>query len=229
MGDYIINNILPVVRNCARLCLANRVGMVIEIMADDLLSVLKSQAGPVPHVAEWLPIASAPKDGTRVFLYEPRDDEHAYEVGFWDTGYWYGPTHIYTICPTHWAPCTPPTQSGPSAAPRDTTPHGAQVMDKTEEWDFRRSGIKKPTPAKPEADAVEVALQWQISNLGADADGAEIITRSLATLLTTYASTVREQCARVAESFPSLPHGHPFAGGNHIAAAIRRAGGKDAK
>ncbi len=60
----------------------------------------------------WQPIETAPKDGTRVLLYEPRDDEHMIEVGFWDYDSWYGPVHVYTIWPTHWQPLpTPPATS----------------------------------------------------------------------------------------------------------------------
>lgn len=68
-------------------------------------------ATPAPPGAEWQPIESAPKDGTQVLLYEPRDDEHQYETGFFENGDWYGPMHIYTIYPTHWKPLSPPDQT----------------------------------------------------------------------------------------------------------------------
>ena len=50
---------------------------------------------------------------------------------------------------------------------------------------------------------------------------SEALTTFAAARVAEAVEREREACARVAESFPTLPNGHPFAGGNHVAAAIR--------
>ena len=59
-------------------------------------------------MSEWQPIETAPKDGTYVLLYEPRNDDHDYEIGFFECSEWFGPDHIYTIDATHWMPLPEP-------------------------------------------------------------------------------------------------------------------------
>lgn len=61
-------------------------------------------------MTEWQPIETAPKHGTLILLYEPRPDTHAYEIGFYDCGCWFGSDHMYTVYPTHWMPLPDPPE-----------------------------------------------------------------------------------------------------------------------
>jgi hypothetical protein len=64
------------------------------------------------HIAAWQPIESAPKDGTRVLIYQKEDDGTTFEhvvVAWWQppqgkgrSGYWYDGR--WSRKPTHWMP-----------------------------------------------------------------------------------------------------------------------------
>lgn len=74
---------------------------------------MEYSSSPAGH-GQWMPIESAPKDGTRILAYEKRlDGDHQYspyDVVFWDETDWYAPCHIYTTYPTHWMPLPEPPQ-----------------------------------------------------------------------------------------------------------------------
>jgi hypothetical protein len=61
---------------------------------------------------EWMPIETAPKDGTTVLTYRPTTPPH-FEGMHWVDGDWYwsydgdGPDHC-SVQPTHWMPILPP-------------------------------------------------------------------------------------------------------------------------
>ena len=74
---------------------------------------IAEEANARADAATWQPIETAPKDGTYVLLYEPRDDDHAIEVGFYECETWYGMDHIYSIYPTHWMPLPKPPEQTP--------------------------------------------------------------------------------------------------------------------
>lgn len=73
---------------------------------------------------EWMPIETAPKDGTRVLIYMPESSSRKVQEAYWaqpfegaedDQCWWstpYGPAgRGYTILPkavTHWMPLPPP-------------------------------------------------------------------------------------------------------------------------
>lgn len=78
---------------------------------------------------EWRGIESAPKDGTRVLVYQP-GGKGGVAIGFWerqvseawalvdddtgkrvveDTSYWNWEGDIVVYAPTHWAPLEPPS------------------------------------------------------------------------------------------------------------------------
>ena len=56
-------------------------------------------------MADWQPIETAPKDGTRVLVYQPG---HLHMIGTYGAfGYYFGPhwwSNGVTIAPTHWMP-----------------------------------------------------------------------------------------------------------------------------
>lgn len=67
-----------------------------------------------PEVSVWQPIASAPKDGTRIIVYRPRfDGDYIPQIGCdywmqskWISGAW---AHSNSDCPpTHWVPLPEP-------------------------------------------------------------------------------------------------------------------------
>jgi hypothetical protein len=64
--------------------------------------------------AEWLPIETAPKDGTTVIAYRPTTPPHI-EGMHWCEGSWYwsfdgdGPGE-FSVEPTHWMPLPQPPQ-----------------------------------------------------------------------------------------------------------------------
>jgi hypothetical protein len=65
---------------------------------------------------EWLPIESAPKDGTHILIFEVpafEGDEQMYVVGRWsDFGWTESYADEYAICsPTHWMPLPPPPKT----------------------------------------------------------------------------------------------------------------------
>jgi hypothetical protein len=66
----------------------------------------------------WLPIATAPKDGTRVLLFNP--DEPPYQcVGCWlnntTGGGWV--SSEWDVEPSHWQPLPPPPEEQPNVTP----------------------------------------------------------------------------------------------------------------
>jgi hypothetical protein len=78
----------------------------------------------------WQPIETAPKDGTRILIWD--DDEGGYEIGFWSSNheswldndicdgdpgkYWPGDLLGNTIFePTHWMPLPEPPAAKKSA------------------------------------------------------------------------------------------------------------------
>ena len=63
-------------------------------------------------MSKWKPIETAPKDGTIVLLYEPREpiDSHTIEVGAFNCEDWYCLMFTYTIYPTHWMPLPEPPE-----------------------------------------------------------------------------------------------------------------------
>jgi hypothetical protein len=84
----------------------------------------KLSAAPVPVPPGWMPIETAPKDGTSVLIYKPNALHKQVEEAYWVTPYedcpedrcwWSTPIGIagrgYTILPnsvTHWMPLPPP-------------------------------------------------------------------------------------------------------------------------
>jgi len=75
------------------------------------LTLLESEMHDIEHVVlrmdQWQPIATAPKDGTRIFAYEPGlpEEDDNYWVLFWDHDKWTDPYEEYeTYHPTHWQP-----------------------------------------------------------------------------------------------------------------------------
>lgn len=61
----------------------------------------------------WLPIDSAPKDGTHILVGEYGKDPgfHAVQVLFWDENWLAFPGLKEKIYPTHWQHLPPPPQS----------------------------------------------------------------------------------------------------------------------
>lgn len=67
-------------------------------------------------MSDWQPIDTAPKDGTRVLLYDRfcREPEHARFVGFWaqdardSTWKWWSCPGAFIRRPTHWHPLPEP-------------------------------------------------------------------------------------------------------------------------
>ena len=63
---------------------------------------------------EWEPIETAPKDGTRVLLYDRfmREQDFAVFVGRWVMGLhgagWYATPGAFSKRPTHWMPIPKP-------------------------------------------------------------------------------------------------------------------------
>lgn len=76
-------------------------------------NIHETDGGSVTKVLPgWMPIETAPKDGTRVLLYVVHPgDEYAIAVGdpdgwrYIETGYWEGVwEHEHAGAPTHWMP-----------------------------------------------------------------------------------------------------------------------------
>jgi hypothetical protein len=77
----------------------------------------KHMSNQTPKFGEWLPIESAPKDGTRVLIFTPDalDIENTFSATF-DDGEWWesralqdGTSRSNVDCdPTHWMPLPPP-------------------------------------------------------------------------------------------------------------------------
>lgn len=96
----------------------------------------KETREPAREPQEWLPIASAPTDGTTVLLYQPlgawKSNRRGIVIG---TGYWHQPANpqspgfwcgggaMVVVRPTHWRPLPPPPSSPisetPSTAPEE--------------------------------------------------------------------------------------------------------------
>ena len=60
-------------------------------------------------MSAWQPIATAPKDGTEVILYDPAWTRAT--TGIWDehAGFWcYGDDYWFKAKPTHWQPLPEP-------------------------------------------------------------------------------------------------------------------------
>lgn len=88
-------------------------------------------------MSEWQPIKSAPKDGTPILIFNPRNDRKPVCEAAWAydyegaPGYWATPHGVkgrgYTIlpeAPTHWMPLPEPPASGIEAA-QPARPEGA--------------------------------------------------------------------------------------------------------
>jgi hypothetical protein len=59
-------------------------------------------------MSEWMPIETAPRDGTRVLLhYSPK---RLTKIGYWDagSGYWSAGQWFHEASPTHWQPLPAP-------------------------------------------------------------------------------------------------------------------------
>jgi Protein of unknown function (DUF551) len=61
----------------------------------------------------WQPIDTAPRDGTRILLYDryEREQDFARFVGAWGdspVGYWFAIPGAYRKRPTHWQPLPAP-------------------------------------------------------------------------------------------------------------------------
>lgn len=75
--------------------------------------------------AGWLPIETAPKDGTRVLLFMRRRDESAIDIGHWlvwsanmkRAGHKDGWVHYVVGQPTHWMPLPPPPANPENPSP----------------------------------------------------------------------------------------------------------------
>ena len=66
---------------------------------------------------DWKPISEAPKDGTKVLLYDPKHDWHKIEIGQWlkpwdaaPSGWFVHHTGYMPMHPTHYADLTPPRE-----------------------------------------------------------------------------------------------------------------------
>jgi len=62
------------------------------------------QSRSTAELEAWQPIETAPKDGTRIIVYRPRDNDYCYHVGedVWRRNCWYKSP---AMCqPTHWMP-----------------------------------------------------------------------------------------------------------------------------
>jgi len=97
----------------------------IEACAQELADTLSALGGR-PETG-WQPIATAPKDGTAILIWQPRTDfvrsvrewkncdDSRYAVGYWRTwvGSW-GNRNDADVEPTHWQPLpSPPLQEQP--------------------------------------------------------------------------------------------------------------------
>ncbi len=87
---------------------------------DSMRAALEAALSTLQSGAEgrdgWLPIESAPRDGTYVLLYDAGRTD-TYLIGRWramNQGWWGRPTlsgksHLWNDDPTHWKPLNPPT------------------------------------------------------------------------------------------------------------------------
>ena len=66
-------------------------------------------------MSEWQPISTAPRDGTRVLLYDQHDPGSGFArvVGAWDPKWkrWFSIPGSYTKRPSHWMALPPPPSS----------------------------------------------------------------------------------------------------------------------
>lgn len=58
--------------------------------------------------AGWLPIESAPRDGTPVLVFQDCNGEPEYSVGYFNDYHQKWTDGEYTLDPTHWMPLPPP-------------------------------------------------------------------------------------------------------------------------
>jgi len=78
-------------------------------------------------MSDWQPIASAPRDGTRILIYQPKGQHRAWKgkqrPEHIDTAYWHQPGNpekegfwcasvMYVFRPTHWQPLPEPPKGG---------------------------------------------------------------------------------------------------------------------
>jgi hypothetical protein len=84
--------------------------------ADAILSLIRAEDG-------WMPIESAPKDGSAILIWQPREarrffegfDDQRYAIGYWRTDgreSW-GNRNCVEVNPSHWIPLPAPPKEPP--------------------------------------------------------------------------------------------------------------------
>lgn len=95
-------------------------GCIVSVALSDASSLLEDLRG-----REWMPIESAPKDGTPIHVYAPQEYDPDFNPtscidGYWQDGEgfigatWNGTQDVWmteVVAPTHWRPKPPPPAS----------------------------------------------------------------------------------------------------------------------